>query len=229
MIKYYYDIEQNTDAWLKLKRGVLTASNICKILTPAKLEISKSTGYLYEFCRQRLDQMPYGDFSTRHTDRGHVEEVIALQVYEAHLGGLKRCGFVVNSKHGYDIGCSPDALIGDEGGVQVKSFTPNVQFGNIVEDKIEGCHMLQVQMELFVTERKWWDVVYQSSGTHQIVTRVYPDEQKQEKIKETCTDFYSRVNAAMEKYQQKVSDQTRFFPTQPVDGLYNQQIEEMHL
>jgi hypothetical protein len=229
MIKYYYDIEQNSEPWLKLKRGVLTASNICKILTPAKLEISRSTGYLYEFCRQRVDDMPYGDFSTRHTDRGHIEESLALQIYEAKFGGLKRCGFVENTKHGFKIGCSPDALVGDDGGVQVKSFTPNVQFGNIVEDKIEGCHMLQIQMELFVTERQWWDVVYQSSGTHQIVTRVYPDEAKQARIKEACADFYSRVEIAMQEYRRKIADETRFIPTPPVDGLYNQSVEEMHL
>jgi hypothetical protein len=228
-IVYHYDIEQNSEAWLKMKRGVLSASNICKVLTPARLEISKTTGYLYEFCRQRVDDMPYGDFSTRHTDRGHIEESLALQVYEAKFGGLKRCGFVENTKHGFKIGCSPDALVGDEGGVQVKSFTPNVQFGNIIEDKIENCHALQVQMELFVTERQWWDVIYQSSGTHQVVTRVYPDEAKQVKIKEACADFYSRVEIAMQTYCQKIADETRFFPTQYVAGLYDQIEEEMIL
>lgn len=225
MIKYHYEIEQNTDSWLKLKRGVLTASNICKILTPSRLEISKATGYLYEFCRQLVDDMPYGDFSTRHTDRGLVEECFALQTYEANFGGLKRCGFVENTRHGFKIGCSPDALVGEEGGVQVKSFTPNAQFGNIVEDRIEACHLLQVQMELFVTERAWWDVIYQSSGTHQIVTRVYPDEEKQGKIKEACSDFYSRVEIAMQTYRQKLTDAKRFFPTPPVEGLYNQPVE----
>lgn len=226
-IKYHYDLEQNTDAWLKLKRGVLTASNISKVLTPAKLEITKTTGYLHEFCRQLVDDMPYGDFSTRHTDRGHIEEVFALQVYEANFGGLKRCGFVENTKHGFKIGCSPDALVGDDGGVQVKSFTPNVQFGNIVEDEIDNTHMLQIQMELFVTERQWWDVIYQSSGTHQIVTRVFPDEVKQAKIKEACAVFYSRVEIAMQEYRRKIADDKRFFPTQAVDGLYNHKEEMM--
>lgn len=228
-IKYYMDLEQGSDEWNQRRRAVLTASNISKILTPAKLQITKSTGYLYNFCRQKLDDMPYGEFSTRHTDRGHIEEEIALQIYEAKHGGLKRCGFVENTLHGYKIGCSPDALIGDDGGVEVKSFTPNVQFGNIIEDKIDNKHMLQVQMTLFVTQRKYWKLIYQSSGTEQIITHVLPDTEKQAKIKEACRDFYSRVDDVMEKYRTKILDTERFTPTEYVAGLYDQPEEEMEI
>lgn len=227
MIKYYYDIEQNTDAWMKMKRGVLTASNICKVLTPAKLQLSASKGYLYDFCRQKIDDMPYGQFSTRHTDRGHLEEELALTVYQQKFGQVTKCGFVENTRHGFKIGCSPDALVGEDGGVQVKSFTPNVQFGNIVEDKIDPCHALQVQMELLVTERKWWDIVYQSSGSHQMVTRVYPDFEKHEKIIEACRAFYEHVDDAISCYMHQVADETRFTPTDYMKGLYDQVEEEI--
>lgn len=226
-IKYYYDIEQNTDAWLKLRRGVLTASNISKILTPVDLKISKATGYLHDFCRQTIDDMPYGDFSTRHTDRGHIEETLALQVYEKNKGGLKRCGFVENTELGFKIGCSPDALVGDDGVVQVKSFTPNVQLGNIAQDKIEPKDMLQVQMELLVMRRKWCDLIYQSSGTYQMVTPVFPDEKIQAVIKEACKDFNSRVEMTLQAYREKIADKTRFFPTEYVKGLYDKTEEQM--
>ncbi len=232
-IQYLYDIEQNTPEWLALRRGIITASNISKILTPAKLEITKSTGYLYDFCRQTLDTMPYGDFSTRHTDRGHIEETRALQDYHKkhgdNFGVMRRCGFVLNDNHGFKIGCSPDVLVGDDGGVQVKSFTPNVQFGNIVEDKIERDHILQTQMELFVSERKWWDILYQSSGTVQMRTRVTPDAAIQEKIKEACSAFYKRVEDAINIYREKITDETRFMPTAYVAGLYDQVDEEMEM
>ncbi len=225
-IIYHYDIEQGSKEWAALRRGVLTASNISKVLTPAKLEVSNATGYLYEVCRQRLDEMPYGDFSTKHTERGHIEEPLALQVYEKNRGGLRRCGFVENTNHGFKIGCSPDALCGDEGLVQVKSFTPNVQFGNVMDDSIDAAHMLQVQMELFVTERTWCDLIYHSSGTHQMITRVIPDAEKISKIKIACGNFYSRVDAALSAYRAKVEDKSRFSPTEYVAGIYDQP-EEM--
>lgn len=229
MIKYYYDIEQNTEAWQKLRRGIITASNISKILTPVQKKISTSTGYLYTFCRQSIDEMPFGDFSTRATNRGHIEESLALQVYEAKRGGLKRCGFIENDDYGFKIGCSPDALCNDDGGVQVKSFTPNVQFGNIVDEDIEPPHLLQTQMELLVSGRSWWDFVHQSSGTHQIVTRVYPDKKTHSEILEACGDFYSRVNKSLEIYRGRIADETRFFPTQYVAGLYDQIEEEINI
>lgn len=226
-IEYFYDLGQNSDAWLKMRRGILTASNIMKILTPAKLEISKATGYLHTFCRQSLDEMPFGHFSTRHTDRGHIEESLALQVYEAKHGGLKRCGFVLNTLHGYKIGCSPDALIGDDGGVQVKSFTPDVQFGNIVEDKIHNDDMLQSQMELFVTQRKYWRMIYQSSGTEQMITDILPIDKYQVAIKAACDNFYERFAETMAKYRAKITDTARFTPTAYVAGLYDQVEEEI--
>ena len=227
MIKYHYDIEQNTEAWQKLRRGVITASNISKIITPAKLLISKSTGYLYTFCRQSIDEMPFGDFSTRHTDRGHIEEALALQVYEQKYGAVTRCGFVENTKHGFKIGCSPDALIGDDGIIQVKSFTPDVQFGNIIDEAHEAAHILQVQTELFVTERKFCKMIYQSSGTHQMVTEILPNVELHEKIKEACSDFYKRAEAAIMTYHAKITDETRFTPTAYVAGLYDKIEEEI--
>lgn len=226
-ITYHNGIEQNTEAWLKLRRGVITASNISKILTPARLTISKSTGYLYQFCRQSVDDMPFGHFSTKHTDRGHIEEALALEIYGQKRGEIKKCGFIENTNHGFTIGCSPDALVGEDGGVQVKSFTPDNQFGNIVDDSIDAAHMLQVQMELLVSERKWWDFIHQSSGTHQIVTRVYPLPDVHEKIKAACADFYERVNQALDRYRVKIADETRFFPTAYVAGLYDQIEEEI--
>lgn len=227
MIKYHYDIEQNTDPWQKVRRGIITASNISKILTPVNKKISKSTGYLYTFCRQSIDEMPFGDFSTKATDRGHIEETLALQVYEAKRGGLKRCGFIENDDYGFKIGCSPDALCGEDGGVQVKSFTPNVQFGNIIDEEIEPTHLLQSQMELLVSGRSWWDFIHQSSGTHQIVSRIFPDKKTHSEILEACGDFYSRVKKSLETYRSKIADETRFFPTQYVAGLYDQPEEDI--
>lgn len=226
-IRYHEQVEQGSDEWLRMRRGIITASNISKILTPKGLKISTSTGYLYQFCRQSIDSMPFGEFSTKHTDRGHIEEALALQVYEANHVAVKRCGFIENDNHGFTIGCSPDALVGDDGGVQVKSFTPDNQFGNIVDDNIEPAHMLQVQMELLVSEREWWDFIHQSSGTHQIVTRVTPRPLIHAAILDSCRDFYTRVDAALEIYRRKITDNTRYFQTEYVAGLYDKIEEEI--
>ncbi len=226
-IKYHYDIEQNTPEWAALRRGVVTASNISKILTPAQLKISKATGYLHDFCRQKLDEMSYGGFSNHSMDRGHLEEEIALKIYTEKYGPVRKCGFVENDNYGFKIGCSPDALLGEDSGIQVKSFTPNNQFGNVIDDAIKPEHMMQVQFEMLVTGRKKWEMVYQSSGTHMIRHHITTDTSTQGIILDAVTGFYKRVDDALALYRERVKDETRYTPTPYMQGLYDQLDEEV--
>jgi len=220
-IKYFYEIEQRSEEWLQIRRGIITASNISKILTPKKKQLVASTGFLYDFCRQAVDDMPYGGFSTFHTERGFIEEEMALKIYKQKQPEIKSCGFVLNTRHSIKLGCSPDALVGSDGGAQIKSFKPDLQFANLVEDRIKDEHLLQVQFELLVTARKWWDVIYHSSGTYQMVTRIYPDKELHEIMIRNCKLFYEKVDTTIKQFRENVSDAKRFTPTDYIPGLYD--------
>jgi hypothetical protein len=47
--------------------------------------------------------------------RGHDDEIEARSLYAKHHAPVAEVGFITNSKCGFTIGYSPDALVGDNG------------------------------------------------------------------------------------------------------------------
>jgi hypothetical protein len=72
---YHFDIEQGTDAWHTLRRGIVTASAISKLLTatfkPANNDTSRAL--LYQLLAERIlgesDQSFYNDDMARGSNR----------------------------------------------------------------------------------------------------------------------------------------------------------------
>ncbi len=53
--------------------------------------------------------------------RGHGDEQEALRLYGLHYAPIEQVGFITNDMFGFTLGYSPDALVGDDGTVEVKS------------------------------------------------------------------------------------------------------------
>ena len=78
-----HDVEQNSEAWFRLRAGVPTASQWHKLLTPAKLEPSRSrSGYAYELAGPVIAGEPLESFGgSSWTERGHRLEPEARDEY----------------------------------------------------------------------------------------------------------------------------------------------------
>ena len=81
-----FDVEQNSEAWDKLRSGRPTASNFSRIITPAKGDYSKqSRTYAYELVAQRLGTWT-PDAPTMWMEWGTDHESDAVTAYEARTG-----------------------------------------------------------------------------------------------------------------------------------------------
>ena len=128
-IKYHHDLIQNSDDWFKLRTGVVTASQTKLVLTP-KLKISnneKTRSHNYEIVAQRAMDHIEETYQSWDMQRGNVEEIYAIDLYSKHYDQVKPCGFITNDKLGFIIGMSPDGLVGEDGGVEVKSRCQKLQ------------------------------------------------------------------------------------------------------
>ena len=112
--KYYYDVEQGTDEWLQMRLGIVTASEVNRIVTPkGKKSSGKAvTAYACELASQRVNQRIDESFESFDTMRGHFQEEIAREIYSDNYNEVTECGFVTRSFNGITIGCSPDGLGG---------------------------------------------------------------------------------------------------------------------
>ena len=150
------NIEQGTDEWLKERIGVVTASRFKDIVTPAKGDLSKSSiTYMYELIAEKLGAET--DFYTNeHMERGTELEPQARAVYELihdtkveEVGMLKTdCG---------SIGISPDGLIGENGGIEIKCPKASTHVKYMLDGVLPLTYKPQVMGSLWISGREWWD------------------------------------------------------------------------
>lgn len=219
-IKYYYDIVQGTDEWLRLKQGVLSASTLKNVITAKTLKISKAekTQLFYDdILSQRIDETIQPNFMSYDMMRGHEDEPYAIQQYAKEYNReVKNCGFIINNRLGFPFGYSPDGLVGDEGLIEVKSRVPKHQIKTILDhitgrtdDIIPSEYMMQLQAGLFVSQRKWCDFVSFCNGNQMVTIRVEPYHKFQEAIQLAAIKFEGVLDDNMEKYEEAVKNDPR--------------------
>ncbi len=197
----YYNFEQGTPEWLNIRAGKLTASNMDKILTPAKLELSKQAGdYAMQLAAERILGAPINGASTWAMNQGHVIEENAKDVYSEHFAPIKNVGFAYDDN--LKIGCSPDGLVGNDGGIEIKSHPVSAykHIDTILKDDMPREYFLQVQTCLLVTGCQWWDFISAVEGMALYVKRIYPDLDVHKKITDASLGFDALVCDYVEKY-----------------------------
>lgn len=179
-MKIHDKLEQGTDEWKRVRAGKLTASNAQAIGSNGKgLET-----LVYETLAEKYSSSTEDAFSNAHTERGKELEETALAMYELERGTpVTRVGFIERDEYS---GCSPDGLIGEDGGAEVKCHSDVKHFAIIVDglDAVDTKYIWQVQMSLLVTGRKWWDLIcYNPNFKNSLVVfRITPDAVAQEKL-----------------------------------------------
>lgn len=205
--------------WLAARCGLLTASEFCRILTPT-LKIAdnvKARAHLWEMAAQRISGHVEPTYQGDAMLRGHQDELLARDLYAKKYAPVQQVGFVVNDKWGFKLGCSPDGLVNDDGGIECKSRDQKYQVQTIVENYETGSipddYVLQVQGEMLVCERPWWDFISYSGGLPMAVIRVHADARIQDAILTAAAKFEARISEVIADYHRAVSE-NGFHPTE---------------
>jgi hypothetical protein len=201
-VKVYYDIEQNTDEWYELRRGKVTGSKFATVLAHGKGGKGDPSvmrrKYMLTLISDRIGGAPSDSYSNRQMERGKEMEAEALTLYHALHAEPTRVGFVERND---DIGCSPDAFVGENGMVQVKTAQPDIQLERVLKPELPAEHICQVQGELWVCEREWSDFVSYWPGLPLMVVRVYRDEVKIKSIELGCEMFLNEMHELMARLE----------------------------
>lgn len=173
-------MSQRSEEWYEVRKGRMTASNAATIATNGKgLET-----YAYEILAEKYSNNSEESFTSFDMKRGIELEEQARMTYELEHEEVQQIGFVELDEF---TGCSPDGLVGEDGGIEIKC--PNdVNFFRLMvngESEIDKKYLWQVQMSLLITGRKWWDLVFYNINFEKslLVFRIYPDTIAQSKLK----------------------------------------------
>ncbi len=217
-INYFPDLLQGSEEWFEIRRGLLTASEMKLIITPAKLEYSiseKEKTHLYELAAQRTSGFVEPHFIGYDMERGKEDEVLARLAYSKKYAPVTECGFVTNDKWGFTLGYSPDGLVADDGQIEAKSRLQKYQFETVITPTPPAEFSIQLQTGLLISERKWCDFLSYSGGMPMKRIRVLPDEKVQAAILAAAFTFHQRLGDVMKKYQEAlIADEANLTPTE---------------
>lgn len=178
------DCTQGESDWFCARLGLPTASKFATIM--AKGEGKTRSKYMCQLAGEIITGEPAESFSNVHMERGRVMEDEAREQYAfIHDAKIQRVGFIRNG----DKGASPDSLIGENGGLEIKTALPDIQIDRLIRDRLPPEHVAQVQGSLWVAEREWWDFVSFWPRLPMLTVRVYRDEAYIKNLAEAVSAF----------------------------------------
>ncbi len=191
---------QRSPEWFAARRGLPTASEFGNIITPKKREYAAAAD---TYINQLIDELvrPNAEQSftgNRHTRHGELFEPEAADLYAfSHDVQPRNVGLILNDAG--TLGCSPDLLIEDEGGLEIKcpDGPTHVKWvrGGVLPDE----HKAQVHGSLIITGCDWWDFLSYCPGHRPLEIRVVRDDFT-EKLEACLERFVREYEEAKSKY-----------------------------
>jgi len=193
-----FDIDQGSDAWLRARAGIPTASEFATILAKGRSggESKTRQSYIWTLAGELITGEPTESFSNAHMERGKAMEAQARAMYAFERDA--RCtpvGFIRNGR----AGASPDSLVGETGLVEIKTKLPKLLIECILRDEFPLEHKAQVQGQLWISEREWCDIAVFWPGMPLFVKRAYRDEDYIADLSRAVSIFNAEVDMVVDK------------------------------
>lgn len=187
--------EQYDARWRQARRGKPTASDAKRIITPAKGELSRSETMRAYACQLIADLYDPNYFWRDDTyvsaamKNGSMMEPEARRYYEMNRGvDVEQVCFCLSDCERF--GCSPDGLVGTDGGLEAKSPEPHTHVSYLLGKVLPVEYKPQVHFCLAVTGRAWWDFLSYRRGFPPLLVRVEPDDYT-ERVRDAIGEFLS--------------------------------------
>lgn len=194
MMQVFTDLEQGSEAWFRARAGIPTASRFATVM--AKGEGKTRSEYMRKLAGEILTGEPSEQFGNAHTERGNAMEDEARETYAfINDAEIQRVGFIRNGNRG----ASPDSLVGTNGGLEIKTALPHIQIDRLERDRLPPEHKAQVQGNLWIAEREFWDFVSYWPRLPVLTVRVYRDEEYIKTLSDEIDRFNDELAALVER------------------------------
>lgn len=185
---------QQSDEWFEVKKGKFSASDATAIQANGK----GLDTLVYKKAAELLGAEDQDQYTNPDMERGNETEDIARTAYEIQTGNkVEQVGFIEDDSGMY--GCSPDGLVGEDGGVEFKCHRGYKYIELAITKEIDKAYRDQIQMNMMVTGRKWWDYVgYNEDIDKPIIIRLDADPEVHAKLKAGLASGIAKLNSVME-------------------------------
>jgi hypothetical protein len=171
-----HDCIQGSAEWLSLRAGIPTASQFDLIVTPKGQPSKSAERYLYTLLAERLMGRPITEHVSFWMQRGSQMEAEAIAFYEFQRD-VKTVPVGLLTNDDETAGASPDRLVDEEGLLEIKVPKEYIHMGYLLES---GSHYeaykVQCQGQLWISGRKWTDVLSYHPELPPALVRIERDE-----------------------------------------------------
>jgi hypothetical protein len=200
----YADVIQGSDEWHDQRRGIVTASVVGQLVTPKNLRIAandKSRSIVVQLVAERITGYTDPTYVGDDMLRGIDDELRAREKYaEVYERPVREVGFLLRKEDTWQLGYSPDGVVGDDGLIEVKSRRSKLHLATILAGEVPAEYVAQCQAGLLVSGREWLDFISYSGGMPMWHTRVLPDPAWQDAIVAAVEQFEATAAEMVAEY-----------------------------
>lgn len=196
-------IVQGTDEWRAIRLGKLTASRMADAVAKTKTGWGASRANLMaELVAERLTGASADRFTNDAMRWGTEYEPEARAAYQFMKSyDVVQIGFVTHPLLPMS-GASPDGLVGDLGLVEIKCPNTATHIETLLDGKVPGKYVTQIQWQLSCTGRAWCDFVSYDprmpENMRLFVKRVTRDSDRIAELTEMAREFLAELDAKIE-------------------------------
>jgi hypothetical protein len=188
---------QGSPEWFSARVGIPGASSFSQIVKQSGVRSDQRDKLLYKLAGERLLGHKEDSYSNAAMQRGIEMEPEACSVFEMLTEqAVDHVGFIYYDER-RDRGCSPDGIIGETSGLEIKCPTLPVHIEYLLSGKLPAAYYCQVHGSMLMTERSsWWFFSY------------YPSLPPLKILIERNEKFCTALNIELDSFCQELNDIT---------------------
>lgn len=192
-------MEQLKPEWFAARCGIPSASRFNEIVTSTGNPSKQAKNYMFTLAGERIIGMKSEGYQSPAMKRGTELEPEARALYEFTQNvQVVQVGIVYkDGRKRYS--CSPDGLVGEDGGLEIKCPNLSTHVEYLLDGKMPTTYICQVQGSLMITGRKWWDFLSYYPGMDPFLIRVERDEKLISAMGEQLELFCDELDKTVEK------------------------------
>jgi predicted phage-related endonuclease len=199
--------DQRSAEWIAARCGKVGCSRLADVLATTKSgEAATRRNYTAELICERLTGLPTETITTTAMQWGIDTEPLARQAYEhaSFYNVVEDFGREHPSIPGFRG--SPDGLVGDDGGVEIKCPKTATHLDTILGGTIKRDYILQMAGYVSIYDRKWWDYVSYDPRLPPkyalFIKRFTRDELPVSEVEEGVKTFLAELNEKMKRLEE---------------------------
>lgn len=212
------DVKQGTEAWREARLGLATASMFDHIITPGGEPSKQAESYVCRVVAERLIGEPCESYESMAMQRGSALEHVAARWYAQQHPGLPVIEVGLCRHDELAAGCSPDRLVGEDGLLEIKCPMAPTVVSYACSGRDGNKYRPQVQGQLWITGRRWCDVLY-FHHDFPVVKRMERDESYIQSLEKAVRDFCAAADLSEEFMREKYYRPSSFLDVADDDDI----------